>query len=86
MNLHIDEPAEVTRAQRLKITRHVAALNKILEEIRETHPDANWYLEDKCNLHLLSGHSHDSNGAYEKARPDRIMGSWFLKGASGGGW
>lgn len=65
-----------------RLRRHCKAINKVLEEAREEWPDATLYLDGTCNLHLLSGDSHDGNGI---SRQDRIIATVDLD-AGGGDW
>lgn len=76
---------ELTNAQRRKIKRAVAALNDVRSEVQRDNPEhnINWYLEDTANLNLMAGDSHDRDGA---SRQDRVIESFSLDSASGGGW
>ena len=66
-----------------KITKAVNTLNKIMMEVRETYPEANWYLEDSANLNLLVGDSHKDNG---EPNFHNVIDTWDLWCSSGGGW
>jgi hypothetical protein len=73
----------VTRLQKQRFKHMVNSLNALLEEVREEHPRANYYLEGDGSLHLLSDDSHDESG---KAHPERSLVSTYLRRAGGGGW
>jgi hypothetical protein len=85
-----DEPDDspfLTEAERRAFKRYVAGLNKLIAQVRERYPDAQYYLACSmgARLHLLSGSSHDDD---HNARPrqDRIIETETLRWADGGDW
>ena len=68
-----------------RIKRAIGNLNKIMEEVKTVFPDANYYLEDTANFHLLLGQSHgkDRNQTAQRELTAHCSSLW---GASGGGW
>lgn len=76
---------KLTPAQSRKISKAVAALNEARHQLQLENPGCyiNWYLEDSDSLNLMTGDSHDEQGA---PRHDRVIESFVLDNASGGGW
>lgn len=72
------DPARYRRFRRL-----VTGLNRLMEEIRQDWPEANYYLEEDT-LIVLSGPSHEGVG--EAPQPQRELASKNLKYSGGGGW
>lgn len=77
--------AKLRQQEIARVMRAVATLNTVLAEVRERMPEANYYLEDSGNFHLLSGPSHDGMFA-DHARPDRSLLRLDLLHSGGGGW
>lgn len=75
--------ADLTDAQARKFLRLVRGLNDLLREVRETIPEANYYMEGEAGLYMLSGDSHDDAG---RARNDRVLINGPMPHASGGAW
>lgn len=65
-----------------KFRTHVRGLNEVLEALRESYPNANYYLALET-LYVLSDESHDENG---NARQDRILLLEYLRNSGGGDW
>jgi hypothetical protein len=72
----------LTAEQEKRFEKLVRGLNELLVEIRKTHPEANYYLQEDT-LHVMSGPSHD---ARDRAQQDCIMASIIVPNAGGGGW
>ena len=72
-------------AQRRKIKRAVTALNEVRLELQTDNPDydINWYLEDTSNLNLMEESSHGHDGSPQH---DKVIESFYLDNAGGGGW
>jgi len=66
--------------------KHIAALNKLLKQVRRVFPDANYYLDDD-NMNLMLGESHDEtrSGGVESRRMHRSACSMWLTNSGGGG-
>jgi cupin superfamily acireductone dioxygenase involved in methionine salvage len=73
----------MTKAQKARFKRAVEELNDLLKEVRQTHPEANYYMEGEGNFYMLSGESHDRNGCQ---RQDRVLAHENVPHASGGAW
>lgn len=69
-----------------RFRRLARSMAKLLEEIRETCPRANMYLEDTGNWILLSGDSHDHNGWSMRPRQDRAVVMEVVPHSGGGAW
>lgn len=74
---------ELTRQQKAKFRKLANGMNQLLEEIRKEIPEANMYLEDSGNWHILSGDSHDRG---ERMRQDRILATERVTHSGGGAW
>lgn len=72
----------LTHNQQARFLRAVSALNRLLDEVKQDCPEANYYLQENV-LILLSGPSHDER---ERAHPEREISSATLYFSSGGGW
>ncbi len=77
---------ELTTKQRNKIKRACKALDDVLKEVQSENPDFNilWYLEDSSNWHLMEDESH--SGLSGEPRHDRVIDTFWIDAASGGGW
>jgi hypothetical protein len=77
---------ELTTKQHNKIKRAVRALNDVRNELQKDNPNylMQWYLEDGNNLNLMEGESHE--GVAGVPQYDRVIDTYELKSASGGGW
>lgn len=64
--------------------RCVSDLNRLITNVRQRIPDAQYYLDGSCNLNLMSGDSH--TGVQAIAHPERIMASETLYFSDGGDW
>ncbi|MFA5071089.1 MAG: hypothetical protein WC511_01810 [Candidatus Pacearchaeota archaeon] len=66
-----------------QIEKHIAGLNKAMEELRKIYPKANYYLEDSDNFNVMIGDTHD-----EKDKPlhENVLKLFFLHYSGGGGW
>lgn len=73
----------VKASQIARFRRLARDMAKLLEEIRQTEPGANLYLEDSGNWYLLSGEDHDVNG---RSRQDRKIALEFVPHSGGGAW
>lgn len=71
-----------TSTLQFKLKRQVDALNELMDDVRETYPNAEYYLSNDT-LNLMSGPSHDGEG---KPRRDRILAAVTLIGSGGGDW
>lgn len=82
---HDDDPY-LTDAVRRAFKRHVDGLNKLITQLRERYPEAQYYLACSlgARLHIMSGDSHD--GPKCEARQDRIIETLQLKHADAGDW
>lgn len=82
-----DDGPYLTKSEYLAFKRHVDGLNKLITQLRERYPEAQYYLACSmgARLHILSGSSHDDD---HNARPrqDRIIETQRLKWADGGDW
>lgn len=83
---HDDDPY-LTEAEYRTFKRHVDGLNKLIVQVRERYPEAQYYLACSmgARLHILSGSSHDDDPR-ASARQDRIIETQTLKYADGGDW
>ena len=81
-----EDEGYVTEAHVRRFKRIARNMAKLLEEIQETCPGANMYLEDQGNWHLLSGDSHDWNRNNNPARQDRIIECVRVPFSGGGAW
>ncbi len=63
-----------------RLSRNCAALNRVLEEARETYPDALLYLDGTANLHLLKRRGADGNPDESESLGDAHLN------ACGGDW
>lgn len=81
-----DDSALLRPEHRRRFERALRDLNKLIAEVREYVPEANYYLQDN-SMHILSGEPHDGMGtSREVARVDRSMASEVLHHGSGGAW
>lgn len=74
---------KLSKIHQKRIDDAITELNCVMEEVRKKHPKANYYLEDSCNLNVLSDDSHDDNN---NSHQERIMYSVYLDHSGGGGW
>lgn len=74
---------ELTPTQARRFRKLVQGLNDLLREVRETIPEANYYMEGEAGLYMLSGDSHNDRG---RAQPDRVLINGPMSHASGGAW
>ena len=78
-----DSEEQVTLRHRNRFAKHVRALNKLLEEIQEYEPEAEYYLA--CDtLNLMIGPSHE--GSRGVAHQERVACSMTLVRSDGGDW
>lgn len=49
---------KIAEKHKKKFQRLVNQLNKLIEEVREYEPKANYYLDGTSNLNLMTGPSH----------------------------
>jgi len=88
--IHTDDKGEIEvemiRPEHVRLFhRRVKALHKLIEEIREYSPEANYYLDGSGDLCLMHGPSHSGPRCY--ANQDYIAAHENLgPGASGGDW
>ena len=68
---------------RIRFLRLVSGMNRLISEIREDHPESQYYLVGGC-LNILSGDSHE--GSRCSARRDRVLVSTTLDRSGGGDW
>jgi len=73
----------VSAAQKKRFIKLVEGLNDLLEEVRKTEPQANYYLEED-SLHLMKGESHTSGRGV--AQRDNSVVSVLLSHSGGGAW
>lgn len=79
----IDEQGHLIKeSDRRDFAKAVNLLNKVIQNIREYHPEANLYVEDYGNFNLMIGDSHE-NG---RPRHDRVALHWIVWNSGGGGW
>lgn len=78
-----DEAPALTPAQMRRFTRCMNELNALIADIRKTHPEANYYLEEGSML-ILSGPSHD--GPTLRPHKERKMALHQLHYSGGGAW
>lgn len=76
--------SEITAKQKAKIKRAIKSLNDAILEIRGDHPEANYYLEDSGNLHIMPRDAHDDDTGRD--RQDESMLLLNLYFSSGGAW
>lgn len=62
----------------------IRGLNKIMQEVNRTFPDANYYLAND-SMHLMLGSSH-SLGRGETSQQQRVAETELLRGSGGGDW
>lgn len=74
----------MTKTQKRRFDKAVAELNALLIELREEHPDANYYLA-MDDLNVMSGPSHDIN-YHGSPRQDRVLHSGHMPYSGGGDW
>jgi hypothetical protein len=77
---------ELTVAEIQRFRTHVRGLNKLINQLRERCPEAQYYLACSmaATLNILSGSSHE--GARAVAQQDRVVASLILEHADGGDW
>ena len=73
----------ITYAQIRRFKRIATSMRRLLEELQETCPGANLYLEDQGNWNLMTGPSHDEK---ERRRFDRVVESARVPYSGGGAW
>lgn len=59
------------------------SLNKLLEEVRQDEPLANYYLEED-SMHLMKGLSHTENG--QRPLHENSVASIYMPYSGGGAW
>lgn len=87
MSETIEKPeAEAVDLDRLvrRFKRNVSALNEVIEALRETYPDAGYYLANDT-LCLMKGNSH-SDGVNSRAQYENILAEKRLNRSGGGDW
>jgi len=62
----------------------VTRLNRIMDQLRKTHPLAHYYLAGD-SFHVMRGPSHDDSPS-TRPMQSNSLGSRTLTGASGGDW
>jgi hypothetical protein len=72
----------ITEKQIKKFETLCRGLNKLLDEISETCPEANYYLANS-NFHLMKGPTHDEN---TNALRENSVTSVDIPGSGGGDW
>lgn len=86
-DLDRDDGPCLTSAEYRTFKRHVDGLNKLIIQLRERYPEAQYYLACSMGayLNILTGPSHDDD---HNARPrqDRVIESLRIKFADGGDW
>lgn len=65
-----------------KLSRYIANLNNLLDEVKQEFPDAEFYLANDM-FHLMSGPSHDDN---EKPHQERSIACATIYSCGGGDW
>jgi hypothetical protein len=79
----VDED-EITPGQIKRFRNAIKALNKLMAEIKEKYPDANYYLQED-SMHLMIGKTH-SDAPGEKAQRENSACAEWLPGSGGGAW
>jgi len=77
---------ELKKQDAMRFRRIATLMTNLLNDVREYIPEANLYLEDSGNWHILSGESHDYEGWMTKARQDRSLAREDVPHSSGGAW
>lgn len=78
---------KLTKRQIAKFEKLIEGLNKLIVEIREKHPEAEYYLENGDSFYILSGPSHESDGTGGlDAQLDRVLAHNLLKHGGCGAW
>lgn len=71
----------------VRFKRYAKQLDKLMKEIVEYCPEANYYAEDSHSLHLMKGESHIENGMRgSTANHEASVEMVLVFGLSGGGW
>lgn len=68
---------------RARFLRLVSAMNKLITDVQEEYPEAQYYLANDC-LYILSGDSHEGSAAVPQR--DRELVSKTLVTSGGGDW
>ncbi len=81
-----DDTPYLTPTEYRAFKRHVEGLNKLITQVRQRYPEAQYYLACSlgATLNILSGDSHD--GPEATACQERIIESLTLEHADGGDW
>jgi hypothetical protein len=72
----------LSEEHRRRFLRLAERMNTLLREIRAYCPEANLYVEDSGNWHILSGDSHEGDDPCR----DRSMARADVWHSSGGAW
>lgn len=86
IELDDDNSPYLTTAEYRSFKRHVEGLNKLITQLRERYPDAQYYLacSMRASLHIMSGDPH--SGSKCDARQDRIIETLTIEYADAGDW
>ena len=85
----------ITASQRRRFHSAVRALNKLMVEVRKTHPGASYYLADG-SLNLMVGPTHTeirgtcprstTLSSLKDALTENVEDSVYMPNTDGGGW